>query len=173
MPLISVKTSAASPNGAALLTDLSSTLASLLGKPERYVMTLLEAEVEFNRQSQPSQDGFSLLGDTLPDARRIDGGHVKTDGRTGRLRRDHRAKDAVARRAVAVLTGLVVVVRRVRSDTSPIFWLRAGAAAGLLGAAVQGVWDTSLRLPANAALFAVAAALAVHERAAAHGSIRR
>ena len=34
--------------------------------------TLLEAEVEFNRQSQPSQDGFSLLGDTLPDARRID-----------------------------------------------------------------------------------------------------
>ena len=42
MPLISVKTSAASPNGAALLSDLSSTLASLLGKPERYVMTLLE-----------------------------------------------------------------------------------------------------------------------------------
>lgn len=34
--------------------------------------TLVEAEVEFNRQSQPSQDGFSLLGDTLPDARRVD-----------------------------------------------------------------------------------------------------
>lgn len=34
--------------------------------------TLVEAEVEFNRQSQPSQDGFSLLGDTLPDAKRID-----------------------------------------------------------------------------------------------------
>lgn len=34
--------------------------------------TLVEAEVEFNRQSQPSQDGFSLLGDKLPDARSID-----------------------------------------------------------------------------------------------------
>ena len=34
--------------------------------------TLVEAEVEFNRQSQPSQDGFSLLGNMLPDARRVD-----------------------------------------------------------------------------------------------------
>lgn len=34
--------------------------------------TLLEGEIELNRQSQPSQDGFSLLGDTLPDAKRID-----------------------------------------------------------------------------------------------------
>lgn len=34
--------------------------------------TLIEAEVEFNRQSQPSQAGFSLLGNTLPDAKRID-----------------------------------------------------------------------------------------------------
>lgn len=33
--------------------------------------TLVEAEIEFNRQSQPSQDGFSLLGDTLPDAKTI------------------------------------------------------------------------------------------------------
>ncbi|RQO62369.1 TonB-dependent siderophore receptor [Paucibacter sp. KBW04] len=34
--------------------------------------TLLEAEVEWNRQSQPSQPGFSLLGDKLPDAKAID-----------------------------------------------------------------------------------------------------
>lgn len=34
--------------------------------------TLIEAEIEFNRQSQPSQDGFSLLGDKLPDARNVD-----------------------------------------------------------------------------------------------------
>ncbi|MFT7772321.1 TonB-dependent siderophore receptor [Roseateles sp.] len=34
--------------------------------------TLVEAEVEFNRQSQPSQQGFSLLGDRLPDPKRID-----------------------------------------------------------------------------------------------------
>lgn len=34
--------------------------------------TLVDAEVEFNHQSQPSQQAFSLLGDRLPDARRID-----------------------------------------------------------------------------------------------------
>lgn len=34
--------------------------------------TLLEAELEWNRQSQPSQPGFSLLGDKLPDASQID-----------------------------------------------------------------------------------------------------
>lgn len=34
--------------------------------------TLIEAEVEFNRQSQPSQQGFSLLGNRLPDAKSVD-----------------------------------------------------------------------------------------------------
>lgn len=46
MPLISVKTSAASSaDPQALLGELSSSLAALLGKPERYVMTLLETGV--------------------------------------------------------------------------------------------------------------------------------
>lgn len=46
MPLISVKTSAATAaDPMALLAELSSGLAALLGKPERYVMTLLETEV--------------------------------------------------------------------------------------------------------------------------------
>jgi iron complex outermembrane receptor protein len=34
--------------------------------------SLLEAEVEFNRQSQPSQAGFSMLGTRVPDAHDID-----------------------------------------------------------------------------------------------------
>ena len=34
--------------------------------------TLVEAEVEVNHQSQPSQQGFSLLGNRLPDAGSID-----------------------------------------------------------------------------------------------------
>ena len=34
--------------------------------------TLVEAEIETNHQSQPSQAGFSLLGDRVPDARSID-----------------------------------------------------------------------------------------------------
>lgn len=46
MPLISVKTSAAAgADPQALLGELSSLLATLLGKPERYVMTLLETAV--------------------------------------------------------------------------------------------------------------------------------
>ena len=46
MPLISVRTSAAAPAAAdALLAALSSGLAALLGKPERYVMTLLDTGV--------------------------------------------------------------------------------------------------------------------------------
>ena len=42
--------------------------------------------------------------------------------------------------------------------------MRAGAAAGLLGIAVQSLWEVSLVMPANAVLAAVLAALAVHER---------
>ena len=49
MPLISVRTSAAAAAGEALLTELSSSLAALLGKPERYVMTLLETSVPTRR----------------------------------------------------------------------------------------------------------------------------
>jgi phenylpyruvate tautomerase PptA (4-oxalocrotonate tautomerase family) len=54
MPLISVKTSAAAGNsGAALLRELSTTLAELLGKPERYVMTLLEEGVPMTFSGSP------------------------------------------------------------------------------------------------------------------------
>lgn len=52
--------------------------------------------------------------------------------------------------------------RRLREDRSRMFWLRAGAASGLAGAAVQSVWDTGLTLPANAVLAAVLAAIVIH-----------
>ncbi|MBB3195055.1 TonB-dependent siderophore receptor [Roseateles terrae] len=61
--------------------------------------TLVEAEVELNRQSQPSQPGFSLLGTALPDAHRIDprtnlnnqswSQPVVFEGRTASLRVQH------------------------------------------------------------------------------------
>lgn len=51
------------------------------------------------------------------------------------------------------------------ADRTPIFWLRAGAAAGLVGIAVQSVWETGLRMPANAVLCAVVAAMVVHDAA--------
>ena len=50
-----------------------------------------------------------------------------------------------------------------RRDDTPIVWLRIGAASGMLAVAVQSVWDTGLRMPANAVLFALIAAVAVHD----------
>ncbi len=67
--------------------------------------------------------------------------------------------------AVALVAGAVLVARQLRADRSPLFWLRAGAVAGMLAVAVQSIWDTGLRIPANAALFAVVAAIALHEPA--------
>jgi hypothetical protein len=47
--------------------------------------------------------------------------------------------------------------------------LRVAALAGIAGVAVQCVWDATLRMPANAMLLALLAALAVHERRAGTG----
>ncbi len=63
---------------------------------------------------------------------------------------------AVAAGAVLFLR---VALRHLRDDRSGVFWIRAGAAAGLVGAAVQSLWETGLRMPANAQLAAVLAAL--------------
>jgi O-antigen ligase len=67
---------------------------------------------------------------------------------------------------VPVLIGLIAyataAVKRVSSDDSGMFWVRAGALCGLFGVAAQSVWDTGLTAPANAILAAIAAAIAVH-----------
>lgn len=47
-------------------------LLSLAGDWRLNPDTLLEAELEWSRQSQPSQPGMSLLGSTLPDAKTFD-----------------------------------------------------------------------------------------------------
>jgi O-antigen ligase len=51
---------------------------------------------------------------------------------------------------------------RLARDTSSSVWLRIGGAAALIAVAVQGVWETGLRIPANGLLFAIAAAVTVH-----------
>jgi hypothetical protein len=42
-----------------------------------------------------------------------------------------------------------------------MFWIRLGALAAIAGVLVQSIWETGLRMPANAMLLAVLAALAV------------
>ncbi|HVB37329.1 MAG TPA: O-antigen ligase family protein [Vicinamibacterales bacterium] len=61
------------------------------------------------------------------------------------------------------LAGLLAAARRaLAADSTPRYWLRVGALAGLCGAGVQSIWETGLRMPANAVLFAVLAAVALH-----------
>jgi O-antigen ligase len=48
-------------------------------------------------------------------------------------------------------------------DRSGMYWIRAGAASGLCGVAIQSMWETGLTVPANAALAAVLAAILVHQ----------
>jgi iron complex outermembrane receptor protein len=66
--------------------------------------TLLEAEFESSRQTQPSAPGFSLLGDSVPDASRIDprinlnnqpwSKPVVLNGDTASLRLQHRLNES-------------------------------------------------------------------------------
>lgn len=65
--------------------------------------------------------------------------------------------------AVAVTAGFTTAFRALRQDTPAVFWFRLGAVCGLMAVAVQSVWDTGLRMPANGVLFAIVAAIAVHD----------
>jgi O-antigen ligase len=73
---------------------------------------------------------------------------------------------------IALVAAWVAVASRLRVDRTPMFWLRAGAASAMLAAAVQSLWDTGLRMPANAVLFAIIAAIALHEPARTSSSTR-
>jgi len=74
---------------------------------------------------------------------------------------------------IPVLVGLVafvrVAVRAARTDKGEMFWVRAGAVAGLAGLAVQSIWEVSLTMPAIVVLTGLLAGLAVYQREAAYG----
>jgi O-antigen ligase len=64
--------------------------------------------------------------------------------------------------AVALAAWLRVARRRLREEHHELLWIRIGAAAGCFGLAVQSFFETGLRMPANALLFALLAAIVVH-----------
>jgi O-antigen ligase len=66
--------------------------------------------------------------------------------------------------AIALVAGTAAIARQIQTDTTPVFWIRAGAAAALVAVATQSLFDTGLRMPANAVLFAIVAAVALHRR---------
>jgi O-antigen ligase len=57
---------------------------------------------------------------------------------------------------------LLLFGRRLAEDDGANYLVRVGAGAGLAGALLQSFWETGLRMPANAMLFAVLAAIATH-----------
>jgi O-antigen ligase len=63
---------------------------------------------------------------------------------------------------IAVVAGIACIRRQLSADRTPIYWVRAGAASGVIAAAVQSTWETGLRRPANTLLFAILAAIAMH-----------
>ena len=63
---------------------------------------------------------------------------------------------------VALLSFLRLARRCVLGDHTAVFWIRIGAAGGLVAAMVQNLWETGLRMPANAALAAVLAAVVIY-----------
>jgi O-antigen ligase len=67
--------------------------------------------------------------------------------------------------AAAIGSVIVIVRRRLQTDRTRMFWIRAGAASSLVAIAVQNMWEMTLRVPANAVLLAICAALAVREAA--------
>jgi O-antigen ligase len=69
----------------------------------------------------------------------------------------------------AIVAGALTIRRRMIKDRTPIFWVRAGAACGILGLAVQNMFEMTLRVPANAVLLAVLAAIAMHDSGAPQG----
>ena len=73
--------------------------------------------------------------------------------------------------ALAAMAAVVAIARRLRADQSAMFWIRAAAVGGIVAVAVQSLFDTGLRTPANGVLFAVITAIALHERS--HDGNRR
>ena len=63
---------------------------------------------------------------------------------------------------VAACAFALLVASRLSTDRSALYWIRAGAVTGVVGALLQSVWEVGLAAPANALLFAAVCAIAVH-----------
>jgi O-antigen ligase len=74
--------------------------------------------------------------------------------------------------ALCVIAFVVLCRRRLKEDVTRDYLVRAGAVSGIAAVFLQSFWETGLRMPANAMLLAVLAAVATHSSAvsAAHPS---
>ncbi len=74
--------------------------------------------------------------------------------------------------AIALCAFALLVVARLRADRSALYWIRAGAVTGVVGALLQSVWEVGLAAPANALLFAAVCAIAVHRQNQSEPAVR-
>jgi putative inorganic carbon (HCO3(-)) transporter len=65
---------------------------------------------------------------------------------------------------VALAAFAALARKALAADKGEMFWVRAGAAAGLAGLAVQSIWEVALTMPANAVLAGVLAGLTLYHR---------
>ena len=65
---------------------------------------------------------------------------------------------------LALAAWIRLAYRALQERESGTVWIRVGAVAGIAGAAVVCIWDSALRMPANAMLFALLAAIAIYDR---------
>jgi len=63
---------------------------------------------------------------------------------------------------VTAVAGATEARGRLRGDRTSIASIRAGAIGGMIALAVESIWDTGILMPANAVLFAIVAAIALH-----------
>jgi O-antigen ligase len=72
---------------------------------------------------------------------------------------------------VPVVAAGIAFVRNARAainrDLGEAMWIRIGAATALVAIATQSIWETALRMPANALLCAALAGIVVHRRESA------
>jgi O-antigen ligase len=64
--------------------------------------------------------------------------------------------------ALTIAAFFALCARRLKEDTGRDYLVRAGAVAGIVAVLLQSFWETGLRMPANAMLLAVLAAIATH-----------
>jgi O-antigen ligase len=64
--------------------------------------------------------------------------------------------------ALCLGAGVLLFRRRLKEDSGPDRLIRAGAMSGIAAVLLQSVWETGLRMPANAMLLAMLAAMATY-----------
>jgi O-antigen ligase len=64
--------------------------------------------------------------------------------------------------ALAIGAFVALFRRRLAQDAGPNYLVRVGAVSGIAAVLLQSFWETGLRMPANAMLLAVLAAIATH-----------